>query len=280
MSLYDSLLEKLEGRPYDNYFSAWCPFDEHKSQALLVYEDGRFWCLSCQKSGTHEYLDKFIGSHYRLTQRQPSKPQLLPRWRAWEREHGDVEGIANYAHKSLLKFPQFQSYFKKRKIDEFIDIGYFGFIDGWVLFPVRNPNNKVIDIIVRSTRQKTTSRYVLISGNSGHTRSLYSPDWSKVIKSDEIYVPFGTIDVWSFESLGLPAVTGCTGKSIPVELLKSLNKKIILVPDYDEERDARIIANKVGWRASIKILKYPIDCKDTNDIRMKFNDDKLKEILL
>ncbi len=280
MNLYETLLERLDGRQYSNYFSCFCPFDTHQSPALLVYEDGYF-CLSCGAKGSLEYLNKKIGTNFHspLTQSH-SHTNVLPRFRQWEQEHGDLEGIATYAYKSLKAFPQFQSYFKMRKIDDYIDAGRFGYILGNLLFPVLNKYGKVVDIIIRHGKGKGTIRYILLSGDGKPSSRLYSPDWSLVEKSEYIYCPFGIIDSWSFYSLGLASITGLTGKSMNYETVKSLGKKVIIVPDEGEERDAHILANKLGWRASVKILRYPSGCKDTNDVRMKFDNSTLQEILL
>ena len=109
-----------------------------------------------------------------------------------------LEGISNHAHKSLKAFPQFQSYFKMRKIDAYIDVGRFGYIMGNLLFPVLNKSGKVVDIIIRHGKSKSTIRYILLSGNGKPSSRLYSPDWSLVEKSEYIYCPFGVIDSWSF----------------------------------------------------------------------------------
>ena len=140
--LYNSLLERMEGRQYSNYFACFCPFEEHKSPALLCHDDGFFVCLSCGKKGTHAYLDKKIGSHFIPTQRDNTVSRIFPAWKKWEQMYGDLEGIAEAAHRSLKRYSAFQTYFKKRKIYEFIEEGSLGFIDNWVTFPVFNSGQR------------------------------------------------------------------------------------------------------------------------------------------
>ena len=279
MNLYETLLERLDGRQYSNYFSCSCPFDTHQSPALLVYEDGYF-CLSCGAKGSLEYLNKKIGTNFHspLTQSH-SHTNVLPRFRQWEQEHGDLEGIATYAHKSLKAFPQFQSYFKMRKIDDYIDAGRFGYILGWLLLPVLSVHGKVLDIVVRSGKSKSANRYTLLSGDGNSSHHLYSPNWKLVERSETIYVCFGIIDSWSFEAIGLPCVTGITGKSLSAETLKPLGKKYIIVPDDGEEREAHMLANKLGWRARTLILNYPDDTKDCDNIRIQFGNEYLKNLI-
>lgn len=281
MSLYETLLERLDGHPYSNYFTICCPFHSESNPSFFVYEDdGRFYCKSCRKSGTIEYLDKFLGSHLNASlTRSQSKSQVLPSFRQWERDYGDLEGIANYAHKSLKSFSQFQSYFKQRKIDAFIDIGRFGYIMGWLLFPVLNQHGKVVDIIVRAGKSKSSGRYFLLSGDRNSSPNFYVPNWKRVNKSETIYVCYGVIDAWAFEAIGLPVVTGCTGKSLSADILKPLNKKFIIVPDDGEEVEAHRLANKLGWKASVKTLRYEDDVKDPDGVRIIFGNEYLKNLI-
>lgn len=280
MSLYESLMERMEGRQYRSYFSAFCPFDEHSKAALLVYEDG-YVCLSCRKKGSLEYLDKFLGSHIRhgLTQSQPKVPQVLPRWRRWEQRHGSIEGIAQAAHKCLKRNPSLQNYLKKRKIYEFVDVGLFGYLDGWYLFPVFSHDQSIIDIVVRGGPTKKDARYVLRPDDLRDYPPLYVPNWERVIKAKEVFVVYGIIDSWAFEALGLPCVTGTTGKSLGVDILKALDKRYIIVPDRGEEREAYTLANRLGWKAQVKILRYVYPSKDPDSIRITFGNDKLLEML-
>jgi len=279
MNLYDSLLEKLDGRQYSNYFSCLCPFHDDNNPSMFVYDDG-FRCASCGKRGTLKYLDSFTGSHFRTSlTRSQSKPQLLPRWRKWEQEWGDLEGIANHAHQSLKRYPQFQHYFKKRGINGFIDAGHFGYIMGWNLFPVLDSIGKVVDIIIRSGKGKSDIRYYILPDGTGDSANLYCPSWKRVLSSEVVYVCFGIIDAWAFEAIGLPVVTGTTGKSLSADTLKPLGKQFIIVPDLNEEREAYLLANKLGWRATVKKLKYDDGVKDPDGVRAKFGNDYLVQMI-
>lgn len=254
----------------------WHGVDHNPS--LMVHEDS-FRCLTCGKSGSLTYLDKTLGSRFMMTRSQPSRSNVLPRWRKWEERWGSIEGIANHAHTSLLKFPQFQSYFKKRQLESFIDLGHFGYIDGWLLFPAFSQRMEIVDIVIRAGTSKSGVRYVLLRGDTAGAAHLYSPRWDRVLQSEVVYVVYGIIDAWAMESIGLPCVTGCTGKSLSADLLKPLNKKFIIVPDDGEEREAHLLANKLGWRADVKRLKYDDDCKDPDGIRIKFGSPYLSQLL-
>ena len=66
MSLFEDIQERVgEFSAYSNYFAMWCPYDDHKSMALFVYEDedkpeDRRWfrCVSCGENGSHQKLWK------------------------------------------------------------------------------------------------------------------------------------------------------------------------------------------------------------------------------
>src|SRR5690349_21285274 len=104
-NLYESLLERLEGHPYNNYFACVCPFHDDHNPSMFVWEDGWFKCSACGKRGSHSFLDKHIGSHFHPA--SPIKSVVLPTWRKWESEYGSLEGIAEAAHKSLKRHPAF-----------------------------------------------------------------------------------------------------------------------------------------------------------------------------
>jgi DNA primase len=276
-NLYESLMERLDGRAYGHYFSCFCPFDHHQSPAMLVFDDGMFKCLSCNKIGNHKELDRKIGTHFIPQRQDDTVSNILPRWRKWEEKYGDLEGIADAAHSSLKRFPQFQTYFKKRKIYEFIDEGNLGYLDGWVMFPVYSSSGKLVDIVVRSTKS-TSIRYVVSPNDSG-VHHLYIPSYKKIQESAIIYVVYGIIDAISLHLAGLPVVTGVTGKSLSPDLLKPLGKRFVIVPDAGEEPEAHKLANSIGWKARVKKIDFPDGCKDPDDIRKHFGNDYLLQAL-
>lgn len=277
--LYDSLLERMNGRQYSNYFSAYCPYEEHKSPALLCFDDGIFVCLSCHKKGTHQQLEKKIGKHFTPTQRNDSVSRILPTWRKWEQKYGDLYGIAHSAHSFLTKFSQAQKYFKERKIYEYAEEGLLGYLDGWNTFPVFSNDHQIIDIVVRSANRDSSVRYVVHPDNGDSVRPLYAPSWQRVNSASVVYVVYGIIDSISLHLAGLPVVTGVTGKSLPPEVLRPLNKRFIIIPDAGEEMEAHKLANSLGWRAHVKQVNYPEGTKDTDDIRRIYGNESLLQAL-
>jgi DNA primase len=279
MNLYDSLLEKFSGHPYSNYFMALCPFHQDRTPSLFVYEDGTFRCAACGKKGKHKFLDQYTGSHFRSVTMTQSQSRVLPRWRKWEQKYGDLDGIARHAHELLKRYPQFQTYFKRRKIHEYVDFGQFGYLDGWAVFPVYSLEQRLVDIVVRAVARKGDTRYCIAPADRLGARPLYSPDWALVQAASTVYVVYGIVDAWSVHAIGLPVVTGITGKSVSADQLKPLGKRFVIVPDLDEEREAYSLANQLGWRAKVKKISYEVGCKDPDDIRRTFGNDYLSQMI-
>lgn len=271
MSLYEKLQDQLNGHSYNGYFTCNCVFHSDHSPSLFVYEDGKYRCASCGAHGTHAYLDKYLGGHG--VKSAPAQKVVLPRWSSWEARYGDLTGIATHAHNACKKFPQYMWYFKKRKIEQFFEQGYFGFIDNWALFPVFNPEHKIENIVVRHTKNVGT-RYVIKKVDE-QKPLLYVPSWERVMMAEVVYVVYGVVDAWAFESIELPVVTGITGKSLSAEVLKPLGKEFVIVPDEYETQEAHRLANSLGWRATVKKIKFPEGTKDPDGLRSKFSNEYL-----
>lgn len=276
MSLYQSLLEKMDGREYSHYFFAVCPFHDDSKPSLMVDERGYF-CKACGARGNLKKLDMRVRRGFRIRNTVSS---ILPRWKSWEREYGDLEGIAEYAHDNLLRHKSYRKYYEQRKCEEFIEKGFLGYIGGWCTIPVIDKSSQgIIDLVVRASSGKGNTRYVVAPTSSDCPRPLYCPNWERVTASDLVYVVYGIFDAISLELCGLPCVTGITGKNIAEESLNALHKKFVIIPDWKEEKDAHQLANALGWRASVKSMLFPEDCKDPDDIRRIYGEDALKEML-
>lgn len=285
--LQASLAERMEQVQWhgDRYFSAICPFphDGHieTHASLLIYADG-FSCMGCGRHGTLKYLASKVSKSSNLTSSvKVTIPVVLPKWRKWAYRFGDVPEIARAGHKYLKAFKGHQIFFKYRKIDQFIDAGQFGYIDGWLLFPVFDQTGKVIDIVVRAGAGKSAGiKYVVKPDSSRKAPNIYVPNWKRVLESDTVYVPYGMIDAWTFEDLGLPAITGTTGKSLSALQIKPLmNKRIIIVPDRYEESAAYELSKELGMFSKVKLLKWPEGAKDPDDIRRMLGKDALMGLL-
>lgn len=245
---------------------------------MLVFKDGMVKCLSCNKIWSHEQLDRKIGKHFIPTQSNDTVSKLLPQWRKWEEKYGSLEEIVEFAHRSLKKHKQFQKYLKERKIYDFMEEGTLGFLDSWLLFPVYDSEHRLMDTVVRSTIRNGDIRYV-VHPNVGSLHPLYVPSWKLLSQHREVYVVYGLIDSISLHLAGLPSVTGVTGKSLSPELLKPLGKRLIIVPDDGEEKEAHKLANQLGWRAKVKKVKWLENTKDCDDVRRLYGNEALLSAL-
>lgn len=277
---YESLQEELDGvRLYDGYFMALCPFHEDSKPSFMVHEDG-YYCKSCRKSGSLEYLRKYLGHKVIEIRPREKVVPVLPQWRKWIEKYETVEGIARAAHGLLTRNSMLDSFFVRRQINQFINTGMFGWLDWWNLFPVFDMAGNVIDIVVRGEKSKGDTKYVLLKKQEEHTPPpLYVPDWGRVLDAKVVYVVYGIIDSWALFSLGLPVVTGTTGQSLSAKLLAPLNKKWIIVPDRKEEESAWKLKIALGFSATVKELDWPYPCKDPDEIRTKKGSAYLYQLL-
>lgn len=274
MSLYENLMERLSGREYSNYFACLCPFHSDHSPSLFVYEDG-YRCASCGAKGSLKRLEQKVGSHFHPSRDTVSN--ILPNWKRWEFEYGDIQGIAEHAHKTLTRFPQFQGYFKRRKIDGYIEKGFLGYNQGWITVPCYDATGKMVDLVVRGIKKGET-RYV-VKPNKNAPRPLYVPDWKLVNQSESVIVVYGIFDAISLAVLGYPVITGMSGKAINPELLMPLRKRFTIIPDLGEEKDAHILANQLGWRAKVHEIDHPGQTKDINGIHEHYGVEVVHEAL-
>lgn len=261
MTPQQRLAERLSSVTWHGeYFSCDCVFDSHSRPALLVWEDGAY-CMSCGKGWSLEYLEKNLSSiPYRPSVR---KSKILPRWKQWEERFGDINGIVEYAHNNVLKGND--TYYKKRKIDQFIKRGKFGLLEGWSVFPIFDKSGQIVDVVVRAIRQKGVKYVVSIYNND--VRPLYVPNWERVNKTNHIYIVYGIITVWRLEEIGLAGITGITGKSLHPDLLKDFQVPMTIIPDYNEEKDAFRLAGQLGWRGNVKLIDWPdYRCSDLDDV--------------
>ena len=278
-TLQRELKELLDGAYWldgERYFACYCPFDAHEKPALMVYSDGS-WCASCNRPYSLEYIKSKSSSlpvSYRPT--IVVEYRTLPRWRQWEKRYGDLQGIADAAHRNLLKIKA--TYFKNRGLEDYIEKAYYGLMDGFAVIPVFDRDHRVCDIVCRSIKQKNV-KYVVASISENEIRPLYSLDWDLVMRSQKVYVVFGIFDVTAFDVLGLPCLTGITGKSINPSLFDDFpGKEFIIVPDRGEERDAYKLANRLGWRGSVLRINYPFKIKDMDEWRRSISPNEWKRL--
>jgi hypothetical protein len=288
--MYDQLAELMDDvHMYSNYFAVNCINPNHNDSrpSMFVYEDadkpegdGRFYCSGCGWSGSHKYLWSLLNG--RTSKSLPSmrkEQKFLPRWAKWQDSYGSLENLVQSAHSNLMSMPVFQSYFKSRKIMEMVEPLKLGYKDGWALFPILDHAGKIIDVVCRSTVKLGNSKYVIHPDNERESPYLYVPNWKRIDSESLVYIVYGIIDAIALEMAGLPVVTGSAGKSLSYKRLINLGKKFVIIPDRNEELDARNLARDLGKFTKVLRLPYNDDEKDPDDVRRKRGIETLTNLI-
>ena len=284
MSIYEDILEIIEYNPYSNYVSTMCPFDDHDSPALLIYADedkpdgeGRYYCLSCSKGGTHAHLYKFLTGKSVAVIPGIKKQKFQPHWKRWEERYGSIEALVQKAHDNVINHPTTHAwYLRKRDLMPMYEKCQLGYIEDWLIIPILDPQGEVLDVIARDSKGR--SKYIIHS-NDEDTPLLFVPNWSRVMQSKTVFIVYGLIDAIALEMCQLPVITGSTGKSLSNKRLIQLNKKYVIVPDDGEYDAARKLAMSLGNFTRVIRLPYEEDVKDPDSFRMKYGLYHLKELL-
>jgi len=279
----DDLAELLDVAHWHGgrYFSAWCPFDQHDKPAFTVYNDGCY-CLSCQQSYTIKYVYNF------LTGQRPSKnPSVLtqrwtgttPPWALWRSRYETWENMVEQAIENLQVFPIVGKYIYNRGItQDTIDAARLGVVDDWVVFPCFDGNNNLVDMTVRNI---TTKYFGIRPRKEGEKTHLFVPDWERLRKHNTVLLPFGMFDCLTCYEAGAATLTGISGKQFQVEMFDHIQKRIVVIPDYNEYEGAVKLVRGLGWRG--RLLSIPwhnySECKDLNDIHMKFGLEEVKKLI-
>ena len=169
---------------------------------------------------------------------------------------------------ALKSFPQQGSYLHKRGIDkQLIEKLKIGYLDGWYIIPITGKDKKPLGSLARAGESITGARYFVPKNQDSNL--LFSPDWQHVMNEKEIFLTYGWADAVAIHQCDRPAMSTTSGKRLHPSALQDFRKKIIIVPDKNEETDAKRLANKLGWRGKTFIPKYPYGLKDCSDLHQK-----------
>lgn len=269
-------LDKLEGKldrvkRYENYLLSLCPFHDDHNPSFLVYEE-YYVCKACGKKGkTTALLDKLDYSYV-----QPSRSFYTNNpWTGWLRSYS-LEEVTKKAYNVLQKLPHQGIYLHRRGIDhELITNLKIGYLDGWYTIPVFDKQNNLIGSVARIGDTESDVRYMTPPDQE---MLLYCPNWRRLEASRSVFIVYGMIDSVSLEKLGLASLTGTLGKNLDAELLRDIRKRMYIIPDNGEEKEANILASELGWRGHTTVPDYPYDAKDVNDLLVKYPE-KIQEII-
>jgi hypothetical protein len=259
-AVLDRAMEQLAGaHRYEKYVAAMCPFHQDRSPSLLVYPDG-YVCTACGARGPLERLWKQAGLRplssfedqpdYRPEVYGMSKTDLV--WAA-HRYLRNSKGHADYLN---------QRGFTTRTIRRY-KLGYW---DGWYVIPSYSQTGDLKAVYFRSgplVQRLSGIRFYQLKGQGGQ---VYCPDWGLLNDAKGVFVVYGLFDAITLAQLHYPVVTPTTGKaSFRADWLDWFEGKVTVVPDSGEEKEAYLLASRLGWRGHVLLLDYPEGVKDPND---------------
>lgn len=266
-------LEQWHG--YGEYGMSICPFHDDHSPSLQVSSTG-YRCKSC---GAHGGLQKLYSEvSGKVTVREKVYNPSAWIWRNWSEKFGSIRAISKFAHQSLIYNPQNSGFLVDRKVDGQIKNGMMGLLESYYLFPIKDEYEQVQGIVARAspTIQTKNNRYS-VSPNS--PVKLYVPNWRHVLKADELYVCYGTLDSWTLEIAGYAGLTGISGQELNALNLGRFHKPMYIIPDKGEERSALELQCKLGWRGMSLFLDWPDGTKDLNGVHMIYGIEKVVELI-
>lgn len=258
--------EQLRGRcqnvhDYAKYFACECPYDQHQTPALLVYQDGWFRCLSCGVTGTYDRLwRKLSGQEVVIS--VPERMMWHPP--AAAKTIGEQESFCMSAYECLTaNIDTLGWYLRMRGVLGRVDSCRLGWNAGWYTIPVYSREHTFEGYVMRASiaiQHATGRRFNMPRGMGG---KMYVPDWHMLESAPFILVVYGIFDALALSELRLPVCTDTSGKKgFRPEWLDAYRKPVYIIPDKGEELDGRKLANELGWRGKPILLDYPDGIKD------------------
>jgi hypothetical protein len=253
-TLEDILSILPRARRYEDYIAGICPWHHDSSPSLLVYEDG-FRCQACGKQGSLKYL-------YAKLQGKPFVLSLEKKQRfSWKL---GAEEIWRRSYDCLQKNPNLDIGIRNRGISRttirWLKIGYW---QGWYTVPIFDDMGTFLGAVARAggSIEDNCERF----SNSPGPAKIYYICPRNDLRMPCMFFPFGIFDAISIFDCDFPAATWIAGKSVSASALNFFRGRIIVIPDRGEEREARHLADQLGWRGSVLLLDYPEGAKDPND---------------
>jgi hypothetical protein len=273
MLTYNDILNALQNvHEYSKYAAAKCPFHNDSAPSLLVFKDGWFKCLGCNRHGNWLMLyNKVRGQAVTI---HPETRTLFNAPRFCD-DYQTEEYMCYQAHLDLLQFTSWQYYLQTRGLDDCVEIAEIGYFRGWYTIPVTDKDSNFVTCVYRSAphvQEVTGTKYWC-----NHAPTMYVPDWRLLDKGKFIVVVYGIFDALTLNKLRYPVVTPTHGKiNFCPEWLDAYRKPIYIIPDKGEEKEAHKLAAGLGWRGNVVRLDYPDGLKDCNDFLMAGREGDLR----
>lgn len=278
--LFEQVFDDLAGRSgthrYGRYFVTTCLFHEDRSPSMFVYPDA-FRCQSCGANGSIKYLHNFIRGKPRRNVRRDEdrKAQLTPYWSL-----DNIETYCLRAYENLLEhWDMFGYYLEKRGIADLVRELKLGYSDGYYIFPILNPQKSIVGAVARAGEGKYQAGAPRYTQPGGQKPCIIDPNYERNEQSRIIYVPYGIIDMLTLYQLGYSTICFSSGKYIQPDLFKNYRKRLILIPDKGEEKNARKLWAGLGWRGTVLTPDWPEGCKDPNEIYMNYGETLVKKLI-
>ena len=266
------MLAQIEGKlekikRYDGYIATVCPWHDDNKPSLLVFDDGWFTCLACEKRGTVDMLvSKLNGASDVHLNRISSGNEKADRLPDVPTSQMDREEWSWMAHLFLLNDPSTGWYLTLRGIEDSIEKQQIGWSNGWYSFPFFGETGKFMGMVLRASayvQRDTGHRYYIPRGQKP---SMFVPDWNLIRQKPYLFVVYGIIDAIALAQLRIPVVTTSGGKNSFNDFwLKDYRSRIFVLPDKGEETTAHHLVSGLGWRGKVVQLNYPDGFKDPAD---------------
>lgn len=258
--MYDVDLDKIASKlnyakRYERYVVALCPFHDERRPSFFVYED-YYKCQSCGAHGKTSALLEKIGD---VPVRHVERSNFNNPFTRWAKDR-------NLAETLRLAWKNGPSvYMRERGVDDKTqkELG-IGILEGWITFPIRNKTSKISGAIARDIEGRSSSKYVIPSGQDPNL--LYIPSWKRIETKKVVYITFGIIDAVSLYMMGAASISTTCGMQMNTSYLDNIRQRMIFIPDRGEEIAAQRFAKSLGWRGGVMKCNYPEGTKDVADI--------------
>jgi len=274
---FDELKEVLEScKDYGYYLAALCPFHDDAKPSLFIYED-TYKCVACGTWGYTSELLKRLGKT-RVKYKQEDEHETVNPFSRWLRTQS-LYDVCKSAWNTINYYSALGNYITRdRGISENFrrSLG-LGYKDDWYTIPLFSREQKLVGCVARAI-PTSQSRYKYTQPHGQNPNLLYAPNWRLYDRAKIVFLTYGIFDAITLAINGVMAFSSISGKLTNPIGLVDIRKRIVIIPDLGEEKEANILASKLGWRGNVARISYPDGTKDLNDIWMK-NKSLFQEVL-
>ncbi len=274
------VLNLLDGaRDYGAYTSFLCPFHPDHTNSAMLFKSGYWYCMACgAKGGLQKLYRQLQGWEAPVRVAAEATSSGLP---YLPQELYEQEELTRRACEFLLQcIDPLGNYLKRRGIFDCIRPQRLGYHHGWYTIPVFNRDHRFEGFVLRASPDVQTNTGKRFHIPYQQPALVYVPDYRLVEQEGYMVVVYGMFDALSFCACGIPSCTPTAGKlSMTPDRLEDFRIPLLVFPDKGEEDTGRKLSNGLGWRGKLVSYSYPDDCKDPNDILVKYGKETLIDIV-